>query len=289
MHGNGKFFVFLQKNKPTNMDMKQKILVFALLLAGMGANAQQVTKGVVTDKAGNPISGARVEVKGTSFSTTTGIDGRFSLETPMMIDKVRVSSAGRVTRKVDVTPDMVVVMRPTSYWHNPPTRYQFFAGFQLSVPNFSRGDVPMGVMVGVVKKVGLYGRFVTCGQPSTTKSMPEGSGYSYYEKAPYYYYWAEEGGKTGYTAITGGLVIRLGSPIYLTLGVGYAQRKLARLHSSGEWVEMHSNYEGGSRKGLATEAGVMIKFGHFLINAGSTCWSLKDPCFGANFGLNYMF
>lgn len=277
----------MQKNKQKTMKMRKKFFVFALLLVGMGANAQQVTKGSVTDKAGNPISGARVEVKGTSYFATTGIDGRFSLETPMMIDKVRVSSAGRVTQKVDVTPDMVVVMRPTSYWHNPPTKYQFFAGFQLSVPNFGRKDVPMGVMVGVVKKVGLYGRFVTCGQPSTTLTLPDVNTYGY----PSAYYWAENGGKTGYTAITGGLIIRLGSPIYFTLGAGYVQRKVARLHSTGEWVEMpYDTFKGASRKGLAAEAGIMVKFGHFLINAGSTCWSLKDPiCFGANLGLNYMF
>ena len=143
----------------------------------------------------------------------------------------------------------------------------------------------MGVMVGVVKKVGVYGRFVTCGQPSTTMSMPE-------DVYAYSIYWAEQGGKTGYLAITGGLVIRLGSPIYLTLGAGYANRKVARRHSTGEWVElnMDSYYSGSSRKGLAVEAGMMIKFGHFLVNAGSTCWSIKShPCFGGNFGLNYMF
>ena len=99
------------------------------------------------------------------------------------------------------------------------------------------------------------------------------------------------GGKTGYTAITGGMVIRLGSPIYLTLGAGYAQRKVARLHSTGEWIEMSSwgKYRGGSYKGFVTEAGLMVKFGHFLINSGCTCWNISGGYFGGNFGLNYMF
>lgn len=269
--------------------MKKKILILALLLVNLGIKAQQLTKGVVTDKAGNPISGARVEVKGTSFSTTTGIDGRFSLETPMMIDKVRVSSAGRVTQKVDVTPNMVVVMRPTSYWHNPPTRYQFFVGVQASVPSFKRGEVAFGAMAGVVKKVGLYARFVTCGQPSTTMTMLDDSSASGY-------YWAEKGVKAGYTAVTGGLIVRLGSPIYFTLGAGYVQRKFARLHSSGEWVELNSRDYSGlqSYKGIASEAGVMVKFGHFLVNGGCTVSGFNRSghyrfCLATNFGLNYMF
>ena len=268
------------------MNTKQKILVLSLLLACVGAKAQQLTKGVVTDKAGNPISGARVEVKGTSFFTTTSVDGRFSLETPMMIDKVRVSSVGRVTRKVDVTPDMVVVMRPTSYWHNPPTRYQYFVGVQATVPSFERSEVAFGAMAGVVKKVGLYARFVTCGQPSTTRTMLDDSSASGY-------YWAEKGGKAGYTAVTGGLIVRLGSPIYLTLGVGYVQRKYARLHSSGEWMELNSGDSSGlqSYKSIASEAGVMIKFGHFLVNGGCTVSGFKTNryCLATNFGLNYMF
>ncbi|MBO7130000.1 MAG: carboxypeptidase regulatory-like domain-containing protein [Prevotella sp.] len=268
--------------------MNRKLILMCLLVFCLCSYAQQVTKGQVTDKAGNPISGARVEVKGTSLYTTTGIDGRFTLETPMMIDKVRVSSAGKVTKNVDVTPNMVVVMKPTSFWSEKPSKYQFFVSPQVTIPNSKISDVPFGVMVGIVKNIGLYARFVTSGQPSTDFSLSQANNGMYYSPKSNLY-WTER--KTGYQALTGGLIIRLGSPIYFTLGAGSVKRKVALKHlGTGKWIDDDKdNRDSHSVSGLGVEAGVMVRFGHFVINGGSTLWNMSEGYFCTNLGVGYMF
>lgn len=251
------------------------LLLGAFVLGVLGLKAQQVTTGQVTDQAGNPISGARVEARGSKFFTTTGIDGRFSLETPVKIDKVRVSAAGRVTRKVDVSPNMVVTMRNSTFWTQRPVRYQFFVSPQITIPGPETKDIPLGLMAGVVKDVGLYGRFVVSGMPSTVGAVMSENNY----------FWDDM--KTGYQAFTGGAIVRLAGPVYLTVGGGYAKRKVAMQHQTGAWYDI-DDY-GGSYSGLAVELGAMMRLGHFVVNGGSTMWNTSDGFFSANFGVGYMF
>ena len=58
--------------------------------------------GVVVDEKGEPIIGASVALKGTSFGTATGIDGRFSLD---VTDNgvLQISYLGYNTREVSVS------------------------------------------------------------------------------------------------------------------------------------------------------------------------------------------
>ena len=266
--------------------MNKKIMTFVLSLMSLGASAQYVVNGHVTDRFGNPLSGARVEAKGSKSYAMTGIDGRFSLEALEPIKKVRISSPSCRTQIVEVTPNMSVAMKPETSWNRKPTKYQLFASAQATIPGPDFKGLPIGVMVGVVKDVGLYGRAIFSSMPNTVGSIYSVSKWGNSNEAV-----LGDDYKTGYQAFTGGLIVRMGCPIYLTIGGGYYERKVAIEHVSGEYLRIDKK----SRLGAAAEMGLMMKFGHIVINGGSTCWLGKnktndgDAIFTANFGIGYMF
>lgn len=261
--------------------MKKKLLTACLMVVCLTASAQYVTTGQVVDKAGNPISGARVEAKGSKVSSTTGIDGRFKLETPKAVEKVKVSSAGRLTKTQEVSGNMSITLENSTWWTRPATRYQFFVSPQVTLPSTDGKDIPFGLMVGVVKNIGIYARYVQSAMPSTSAELDNNDVYD-----PF---WTDK--KTGYQAITGGLILRLGSPLYLTVGGGISNRKVAMQHQTGTWYDVkgYHSYSDLSYKGACAEVGLMMKIGHVMINGGSTMWNTKKPYFGANFGVGYMF
>lgn len=261
--------------------MKKKLLTVCLMAVCLTVSAQYVTTGQVVDKAGNPISGARVEAKGSKVFSETGIDGRFKLETPKAVEKVKVSSVGRLTKTQEVSQNMSITLKNSTWWTRPASRYQFFVSPQVTVPSLDGKDIPFGLMVGVVKNIGVYARYVQSAMPSTSAEL--------YDSGVYNIYWTDK--KTGYQAITGGLILRLGSPFYLTLGGGISNRKVAMLHQTGTWYDVkgYTGHKDLYYKGVCAEVGLMMKIGHVVINGGSTMWNTKKPCFGANFGVGYMF
>ncbi|MBQ9676687.1 MAG: carboxypeptidase regulatory-like domain-containing protein [Prevotella sp.] len=265
--------------------MKKSLLLVCLLAASLTASAQFVTSGVVVDAAGNPVSGARVEAKGTDAFVTTGIDGRFTLETNRMVEKVKVRSAGHLPKKQNVSANMTIALENDNWWSRPATRYQFFVSPQVTIPSLDGKDVPFGIMVGVVKNFGAYVRYVQSKMPSTSKEFKAQESY---DRADYYY-WTDK--KTGYQAITGGAIIRLGCPLYATVGAGYVHRKVAMQHITGDWYELpekvHNDFY--SHSGICAEVGLMMKIGHIAINGGTVLWHPEAPFFGANFGVGYVF
>ncbi|HLP71554.1 MAG TPA: TonB-dependent receptor [Bacteroidales bacterium] len=61
----------------------KKILVLLLFLASAIVNAQKLTvRGTVTDSNGNPLTGATVQVKGTSTGVLTDTGGKYSIDVP---------------------------------------------------------------------------------------------------------------------------------------------------------------------------------------------------------------
>ena len=269
--------------------MKHKLLfiiVGLLLLAAGRLQAQQVVTGQVTDKGGNPISGARVEGRGANVVVITGIDGRFRLETPVPIQKVRVSSAGKNTKEQYVSANTVVVLSDPTWLTQQATSYRWFVSPQITFLGADSKDTPLGLAVGVVKNFGGYAKVMFSGMPSTkyTDSADDGG---------FYYY--GNGYKTGFFSATAGAVIRLGSPFHLMLGAGYAKRKVAVQHISGDYIEVldyddnHKDNIKVSFSGFAAEAMLMTQFGHFTVNAGTTLWSTDNSYFSFNLGVGYMF
>lgn len=83
--------------------MKKLLLLgFFLLLGSLYLSAQNTVSGTVTDKKGNPIPGAKVEIKGGTESTITELDGTFTLETKIPAQKVKVYYVGMQSKEQKV-------------------------------------------------------------------------------------------------------------------------------------------------------------------------------------------
>ncbi len=83
----------------------KKLLLLGLLPLSCAAShlsAQNTVSGTVTDKKGNPIPGAKVEIKGGTESTITELDGTFTLETKIPAQKVKVYYCGYAVEGAEV-------------------------------------------------------------------------------------------------------------------------------------------------------------------------------------------
>lgn len=86
----------------SKMKIKQTVMLVMMLLGfSLGAKAQAVIEGHVTDDKGEPIIGASVVVKGnTSVGTVTDFDGVFKLKVPSANSVLVVSYIGMQSREV---------------------------------------------------------------------------------------------------------------------------------------------------------------------------------------------
>ena len=91
--------------------MNKRLLILCICCSILlGINAQEIITGTVVDSKRVPIPGVRVEVVGRSETTTTDIDGRFRLDLPQPVKKLRFQYIGQKPIERKVKPDMVVVM-----------------------------------------------------------------------------------------------------------------------------------------------------------------------------------
>jgi TonB-linked SusC/RagA family outer membrane protein len=81
-----------------------RVLAMAMLcLFSVSAAAQaRIVTGVVKDASGEVVIGATVVAKGTTFSASTGVDGRYSINVPEGIDVLEVSFLGMKTATVSI-------------------------------------------------------------------------------------------------------------------------------------------------------------------------------------------
>jgi TonB-linked SusC/RagA family outer membrane protein len=88
--------------------MRKKVFFNAfLLLVGvlsiLGSSAQErVISGTVTDENGTILPSATITVKGTKISTTTGVDGKFSLHVPQAAKAVTITFIGMQSQDVSI-------------------------------------------------------------------------------------------------------------------------------------------------------------------------------------------
>lgn len=95
----------------------QFLRLFALLICSftmMGAAAQHLVTGTVTDETGEPLIGATVTVKGTSLAAATNIDGAFTLSVPNPDGIISVSYVGYVAQEVAINgrTELTIKMTP---------------------------------------------------------------------------------------------------------------------------------------------------------------------------------
>ena len=96
--------------------MKKLFLIFlavtSFTLCAMAQN--KIVKGVVlTAGDDEPLIGATVLPVGGGNGTSTDLSGRFTLNVPQNVQKIKVSYVGMETQTVDIVPDMIVWMKST--------------------------------------------------------------------------------------------------------------------------------------------------------------------------------
>lgn len=261
--------------------MKKLLLLgFFLLPSSLYLSAQNTVSGTVTDKKGNPIPGAKVEIKGGTESTITELDGTFTLETKTPVKKVKVYYVGMQSKEQKVKPDMLIKMSDSSWWREKPDKYRWLVGVQMAVPDNDEFKPSFGLMLGRVKNIGWYVKGVYSKKQSTAGSMDEEA-----------HYWTTGENKSSYLSATGGVIVRLWSPIHLYAGAGYFDREAAWQLANGEYYK----YSPDTYSGVAADLGVMLKIKRFFINAGITWGFPLDGGYDSakkgvsNFGIGMYF
>ena len=89
----------------------RSILGLCMLITCMGAFAQdRAVSGTVTDQTTNePLAGVSVQVKGTSTGTSTGNDGRFTIQVPSGRNQLEISYLGYLDQTVTISGSTVSV------------------------------------------------------------------------------------------------------------------------------------------------------------------------------------
>lgn len=236
---------------------KKRLMLAVLLLCGtIIASAQTTINGTVTDKSGNPIPGAKVEVPGTEESVLTDLDGTFSLSVSSSPKVVNVYYVGMLPKEQEITPDMLVRLTKMTWWNKKPEDWQFFAAVEGAFPEKSMKNPAFGFSVGYVKEYGVYAKVLFSATPSTDHEWDDFTTLKPWTQGEY---------KSGTQAYVVGGMIRLGCPFYLNLGLGYMNRTVAWKLSDGSWAK----YNDDSYNGFCIDAGLTLRIGdHFLVNGG---------------------
>ena len=261
--------------------MKKFLSAFCLLLACVTyLSAQNVVSGTVTDRKGNPVPGAKVEIMGSTESVITELDGTFRIETEQLARKVKVYYAGMLSKEQKVKPDMIVKMTQSTWWNTQPEKYSWFINLQGAFPESGLKNPSFGLMVGRVKTLGWYIKGVYSPGKSTDCDYME-----YPDNDDLISYWTTGKDKRSFYAATAGVLVRLGCPIHLYAGAGYAERKVAWELADGAYAK-HTGY---SYSGIAADYGLMLRIGKLSVNGG-VIMSLADGCeFIGNVGVGIAF
>ena len=243
----------------------------------MHLSAQNVVTGTVTDRKGNPVPGAKVEVKDGTESTITNLDGTFTLETEEPVKKVKVYYVGLQPKEQKVKPDMLIRMSSTNWWRERPDKYRWFLSVQAAFPDCEDITPSFGLMVGGVKHIGWYVKGVYSKVPKTQGTIISSGGSNDY--------WYTGKIKQSYWNVTAGVIARLWCPIYVYAGAGYSDRKVAWETHTGTYME----YEPNSYYDLVIDFGLMLKIKKIFVNAGMMLnnYDLSDAA--GCFGIGYCF
>ena len=248
--------------------MKKIILLALLAVSGATAMAQSTrkVKGTVTDKSGNPIPGVRVESKGSTETVVTDVDGSFTIKVLDTDKKVVARYAGLKPSVKTAADGMVIVMTPGSSNKGISDGERTCNWFVSAQGALSLGDIysiskgskdmsgKVGLMVGVLGKVGAYGKVMFCPDDDTDCEV--------------------------FNSVSLGINAQICKGLYGYLGVGGGQ-------VFGCWKSSTAV----NHYGTLFEVGVIGKFGrHFMLNAGYTINTDFDcKSHDINLGIGYVF
>lgn len=279
--------------------MKKTILAFLAMLGTLlPATAQETITGVVVDKKGNPIPGVWLEIPNTADHTISDLDGTFSI-TPSseFSKKLKATYAGMGYKTKKMKDGMRIVMKEYKGWKSVPQEWNWFVEAVVAVPTVGdsyRAPVKpaYGLMAGGVKQWGFYVKGVT-------NTFNAGECSNYYDtdygliKKQTYDYWSA----------SAGFIARLGCPLHLYIGGGYARYHYKVKTLSGEWYDAdYYNYDRKDKSDFVFDLGLMFRIKRVTISAGVTgtpwtngywCSSCNknhyDEVGAGNIGIGYSF
>ena len=226
----------------------------------------------MVDADGNPIPGVKVEIKGSTVSTLTELDGTFELQSETPFKKVRLMYSGMQPKVATVKPDRVIKLHTTSWWNRKPDKYSWIISPQIAFPEKEIINPSFGLMVARVKDFGFYGKI----NYSPNVNCSEDYDYNPTNKR-----------KSSYTAVTGGLIYRLKCPIHLYVGAGYVDHQVSVQLTNGAYRcdKSYASYDG-----LAFEVGLLLRYGRYSLNGGLLHGSSDYLKYiAANFGIGFSF
>lgn len=256
--------------------MNRSFLLSLVLMLCCGACfAQTTVTGTVVDTKGNPMPGAKVQVKGTREYAITNMDGTFSINVPSTKYKLESQYAGWNTEIKHAEDGMTIKMQKTTWWNEMPMNWQWFAIATVAMPELNFKYSSPGVMFGMVRNWGWYVKGYYNGSLDTHDCGT----------------WTTGNVKTKYWSVTGGVIKRMWSPIHLYLGLGTATFSVGAEHMCGGYT-IGVKYD--REESLPTfEAGILVRYRSFLVQAGAQR-PIDKPCGSdnglvGNFGVGYIF
>ena len=259
--------------------MRRSMMLLCLLLVAVcSLSAQHLVSGVVTDMNGKPLAGAKVDVRlvGASLSISTGVDGKFQLQTVAPVQEVCVMYSGMQTQIQAPAVDMVVRMERISRWRLEPQTYTWIVSPQVVFPESDTSNPAFGLMAAIVKQWGVYVKFVYSPSEKTQGVYTASSGV-----LP----WTTGKDKRSYMSFAAGAMYRLKCPVYAYAGLGFVNRKVAWQLTDGRYVK-NKEY---SYSGLMADYGLLLQMGQFTVNAGAMMSVSDGVNFAANAGIGYSF
>lgn len=139
------------------------LFTFQTTQAQTEEDASRTVTGAVVDHKGNPIPGATVRIDKTSATTTTDIDGSFSIEVPDQFNKLNISYPGFLNKtwRIKAKSDKPISLQPNDHTHSF-INLMFANVFQLnnSVPYIHRDVQQLGLMFGGYRSWGVYAKLM---------------------------------------------------------------------------------------------------------------------------------
>lgn len=271
--------------------MKKLIAMLMTAMCSVSISlAQETVTGVVVDKKGNPLPGVRIEVPGTSDQAISDLDGSFTLfRSDPSKKKVYATYAGMNPRKVKIKDGMRIKMKEYNWWTQKPDEWNWMVNAIFAVPNYAARemfDPAYGLMIGRMKNYGFYVKGIT-NTFSRNIDERDSSMIGFIDKQ-----------KSTYWSATGGIIARLGCPIHLYAGVGYAEYSHLIRGVNGDWHK----FSEASYDNFVIDCGFILRIKRVDISLG-WCFAPRNevyrkynwlndehrPMGSGNFGIGYLF
>jgi len=225
----------------------RRLLFFCTLFSLVSLlQAQNTFSGVVTDRKGEPIPNVKIQALDSEQHVLTNLDGTFTLATLADVKQLQAVYIGMKTKTFRARPFQEITLRESSTFGSGYHGYKFMLSLQGVFPfNMDYDSPAMGLSIGQIKNFGWYTKV----------------------------FWTTNNNKSNYIATTIGGMVRLGCPLYFTLGIGVIGRSVSSEYVDGNYYK-ESGYPFHSG-GLVFEPGLLLCLNDYFINLGTT-FSVSD-------------